>query len=82
MNRRAWGEGLHHVIDGRRGRPTDEVIATWCTGPSALIADGVATALFFADPARLAERFDVACARVGADDQIVHSDNFDVEWFR
>lgn len=80
VNRRTWGEGLHHVLDGRFGRPTADVTATWCRAPSALVADGVATALFFVDPATLAQRFDVACARVGSDGQIVHSDNFEVEW--
>ena len=27
-NRRAWGDGLHHVIDAMTGLPTRDVIAT------------------------------------------------------
>ena len=49
-NRRAWGDGLHHVIDAVTGLPTAAVIATWALAPDALHADGLATALFF-DPA-------------------------------
>lgn len=81
-NRRTWGDGLHHVLDGRTGRPSEDVIATWCIASSAMVADGAATALFFADPARVADRLDVACARVDAQGRIVHSTNFDVEWLR
>src|SRR5215207_5673107 len=33
-NRRAWGDGLHHVLDGRTGRPTEDVIATWVVADS------------------------------------------------
>jgi thiamine biosynthesis lipoprotein len=28
-NRRAWGPGLHHVLDALTGEPTTRVIATW-----------------------------------------------------
>lgn len=82
INRRVWGDGVHHVVDARLGQPTSEVLATWCTAPTAMLADGVATALFFSDTASLAERFDVACARVDATGRITHSANLVVEWFR
>jgi thiamine biosynthesis lipoprotein len=52
-NRRVWGEGLHHIIDAVTGQPTSRVIATWAVAPSALLADGLATALFFRDAGRL-----------------------------
>ncbi len=32
-NRRAWGDGLHHVLDGRTGRPTNDIVATWVVVP-------------------------------------------------
>lgn len=54
-NRRSWGDGLHHVIDGRTGEPTRTVVATWVTASEAMIADGLATALFFTDHETLAE---------------------------
>ncbi|GIG39957.1 FAD:protein FMN transferase [Cellulomonas phragmiteti] len=49
-DRRAWGEGLHHVLDARTGEPTRDVVATWVLADRAMVADGLATALFLADP--------------------------------
>ncbi|WP_250958278.1 FAD:protein FMN transferase [Rhizobium sp. CG5] len=74
-NRRAWGDGLHHVIDGRTGRPTSEVIATWA------IAADTATALFFGSSARLMATFDFSYLRMFADGRVEVSDNFDGEVF-
>ena len=34
-NRRAWGDGLHHVLDARTGQPVRTIAATW-----AVAADG------------------------------------------
>jgi thiamine biosynthesis lipoprotein len=45
-NRRAWKNG-HHVIDGRTGQPTNDIIASWVIADSTMLADGLATALFF-----------------------------------
>jgi thiamine biosynthesis lipoprotein len=52
-NRRSWGDGLHHVIDGLTGRPVDSVVATWALAPTAAVADAAATALFFVSPAEV-----------------------------
>lgn len=81
-NRRAWGDGLHHVIDATTGLPTRSVIATWAVAATALEADGLATALFFADPARLAERFDFQWVRMLADARVEFSPEFEGEIFR
>lgn len=48
-NRRTWGGGMHHVIDARDGVPTGDVVATWAVSAETSTADGMATALFFAD---------------------------------
>ena len=80
-NRRAWGAGLHHVIDATTGLPTTRVIATWAIAATGLEADGLATALFFADPARLAEQFDFEYVRVLATGAIEFSPNLDGELF-
>lgn len=50
VNRRAWGPGLHHMLDARTGEPVTEVVATWAGAPSAMEADAAASALFFLTP--------------------------------
>ncbi|MBD7918190.1 FAD:protein FMN transferase [Cellulomonas sp. Sa3CUA2] len=50
VDRRSWGDGLHHVLDARTGAPVGGVVATWVVGERAMVADGLATALFLADP--------------------------------
>ncbi|MCM6760967.1 FAD:protein FMN transferase [Rathayibacter sp. ZW T2_19] len=81
-NRRAWGDGLHHVLDGRTGRPVDTVVATWAIADTALLADGLATALFVSPPEVLAERFDFEFVRVFSDGTLHHSPRFPGEVFR
>ncbi|MFD7325633.1 FAD:protein FMN transferase [Streptomyces sp. NPDC059875] len=81
IGRRAWGDGLHHVLDGRTGLPTRRVVATWVLADEAAVADGLATALFFTDPGRLARDFRFAYARMYADGRAETSQNFDGELF-
>lgn len=50
VDRRAWGDGLHHVLDARTGEPTRDVVATWVVAERAMVADGLATAHFLVDP--------------------------------
>ena len=79
--RRAWGAGLHHVLDPATGLPVRGVIATWVIAPTALAADGVATALFFdADPAFVA-RQTTAFARMFDDGTVDVSPDFPGEMF-
>lgn len=81
VNRRAWGDGLHHVIDATTGLPTATVIATWAIAPTALVADGVATALFFADADRLAEEFGIRYVRMFSTGRVEFSPDIDGELF-
>jgi thiamine biosynthesis lipoprotein len=80
-NRRAWGEGLHHVVDARTGVPTADVLATWALGATTLAADLAATALFFADPDLVASRFGVRYVVLRADGSIRWSLDLDGEVF-
>jgi thiamine biosynthesis lipoprotein len=82
VDRRAWGDGLHHVLDARTGRPTEDVVATWVVAGSAMVADGLATAHFFADPDRLEAAFDHTYVRIGADGQVRYSLGLPGELFR
>lgn len=63
------------------GLPTRAVIATWVTAPTALDADGLATALFFTEPARLAGSFDFEFARMRADGRVEFSPGLPGEVF-
>lgn len=80
-NRRRWGDELHHVLDGRTGLPTSDVVATWVTCADAATADGLATALFFAPGARLQEDFKFAYVRMFSDGRAEISANFEGEIF-
>ncbi len=84
-NRRAWAPGVHHVVDARTGAPTgatgDDVLATWAVGPSALVADLAATALFFADPDLVAARFGIRYVVLHADGRLRWSLALDGEVF-
>ena len=79
--RRAWGEGLHHVLDAITGLPVRGVIATWVLAPTALVADGVATALFFDPDAGFLSRAATAYARMSSDGTVAASTDFPGELF-
>ena len=82
LNRRAWGAGLHHIVDAVTGRPVaDGIIATWVVADTALVADGLATAMFLTDPARLSERFAFEWVRLGIDGRLEASAGFRGELF-
>lgn len=80
-NRRQWGAGLHHVIDALTGLPTRSIIATWAIAPTALEADGLATALFFTDPARLERDFAFEWVRLDAAGRVEFSPHLNGELF-
>lgn len=81
VNRRAWGSGLHHVVDARTGLPVRDVVATWVVADEAAIADGLATALFFTSASQLAKTFRFSYVRMYADGRAESSQNFDGELF-
>jgi thiamine biosynthesis lipoprotein len=81
VNRRSWGNGLHHVLDGRTGIPVHDAIATWVIAQDTATADGLATALFFIPAARFASIFDFSFVRMFSDGTAEVSDNFDGEVF-
>jgi thiamine biosynthesis lipoprotein len=53
-SRRKWGS-YHHIINPTTLTSPTEVLATWVLAPSTMIADGLATALFFVAPNALPE---------------------------
>lgn len=80
-NRRAWGDGLHHVLDARTGIPVRTWAATWAFAPDAMHADAVATALFFDGGPALTERWGVEWVRMSTNGIAERSPNAPVELF-
>lgn len=81
INRRAWGDGLHHVLDARTGAPVRTWAATWAIATDAMTADAVATALFFDGAPELAARWGVEWVRMSADGRAQRSPRCPVEIF-
>jgi thiamine biosynthesis lipoprotein len=76
-NRRAWGDGLHHVLDGTTGRPVTTAVATWVMADDAMVADALATALFFAPGEALERSFDFSWLTVFSDGSAAYSPGFE-----
>ncbi|GAA3212145.1 FAD:protein FMN transferase [Microbacterium terregens] len=80
-NRRAWGDGLHHVLDARTGEPVRAIAATWAIASTAMRADAIATALFFDGGPRLAADWDVQWVRMTTDGRVEWSPGSTAELF-
>ncbi|MCS3845008.1 FAD:protein FMN transferase [Microbacterium sp. AK031] len=81
INRRAWGDGLHHVLDARTGAPVRTWAATWAIAPDAMRADAVATALFFDGGPELAARWGAEWVRMSTAGLAERSPNCPAELF-
>lgn len=80
-NRRSWGHGLHHVLDGRTGRPAVGIVATWVVADACMVADGLATAHFLTAPRALMARFQHEYVCMYADGHVEWSSGFPGEVF-
>lgn len=80
-NRRAWGEGLHHVLDARTGVPVRTIAATWALASDAMHADAAATALFFDGGPELAADWGVSWVRMTTDGTVEWSVDQKAELF-
>jgi len=80
-NRRAWGEGMHHIFDPYEMAPTKNIIATWVIADEAMEADGLATALFFVDAKILNDDYDFEYARMFANGSVQYSPYFEGKLF-
>ncbi|GAB3156313.1 FAD:protein FMN transferase [Microbacterium neimengense] len=81
INRRAWGEGLHHVLDARTGVPVRTIAATWALASDAMHADAAATALFFDGGPELAAEWGVSWVRMTTDGTVEWSADQKAELF-
>jgi len=78
-NRRAWKD-YHHIMDPHVLRSTVGLKASWVVADSGLLADGLATALFFVPPDKL-KQFDFEYLLINDDNQYKQSVNFPAELF-
>jgi thiamine biosynthesis lipoprotein len=81
ITRRAWGEGLHHVLDARTGAPVRAYAATWAIADTAMRADALATALFFDGGPELAAAWGASWVRMRTDGRVEWSPGFEGEIF-
>lgn len=79
-NRRKWAS-FHHIINPKTLVSPSKVKATWVTAETTMLADGIATALFFIEPEILQRTFEFEYAMI-KDEAIKLSKNFRVELFK
>ncbi len=79
-NRRTWGK-FHHIIDPEALSSPQHIRALWVAAQSALVADGVATALFFTSPETLQPAFSFEYAILNNDFSVNSSPHFPAEFF-
>jgi len=75
-NRRAWGM-YHHIINPITLQSPEHVLAVWVTHEDALTADALATALFLAEPKKLATDFTFEYAILYEDLTLHRSEGFE-----
>jgi thiamine biosynthesis lipoprotein len=80
-NRRAWGDGLHHVLDGTTGAPVRTVVATWARADTAMEADALATALFLVPAEDLERQFRFSWVKVFSNGSAEYSAEFEGRLF-
>ncbi len=78
--RRAWGKFTHIMNPKTLVSPT-EIIAVWVIAKKALVADALATCLFFVPASTLVSAYDFEYVLVRKDRSVEKSDNFSGEVF-
>ncbi len=79
-NRRAWGE-FHHIISPETLSSVRTVLAVWIVADTALLADALATCLFFVPPQMLLKHYQFEYLTMYKDHSIEHSKEFPAELF-
>ena len=79
-NRRAWGK-YHHIIDPTTLESPVDILATWVIAESTLLADMLATCLFFISAATLAEHFVFQYIILSKDFSIEYSPDIKAEFY-
>lgn len=79
-NRRTWGK-FHHIINPHTQESPQTIAAIWVVAETALLADGLTTALFFTEPTILENEYRFEYLIVYSDFSIKKSPNFPGELY-
>lgn len=79
-NRRAWGK-FHHIMNPETKKSVENILAVWVIAESGLVADGLATALFFGKPSVFAKDFSFEYVILKNDYSLDISANFPGEFY-
>jgi FAD:protein FMN transferase len=79
-NRRRW-RNFHHIMNPVTRTPVESVIATWVIAKTTLIADAMATGLFFVEAQALAKAYDFEYLILSGDNTLTMSKNFPARIF-
>lgn len=80
IHMRNWGI-RHHIINPKTGESPTHTNAVWVTAETCMVADGLATALFFVQPALLQQKFLFEYAIIKHDYSIEYSAGFPATFF-
>jgi thiamine biosynthesis lipoprotein len=79
-NRRVWGK-YHHIINPHTLTSPQDIVAVWAIADTALVADGLTTALFFTSPDILRKAYSFEYALLRSDMSLESSSGFPAEFF-
>jgi thiamine biosynthesis lipoprotein len=79
-NRRAWG-AFHHIIHPKKLQSPKHLAATWVVADSTLLADALATCLYFVSPEKLREEFSFNYAILDSEGVVQASPRFSATFF-
>lgn len=79
-NRRKWGN-FHHIINPKTLEPVTTILSAWIVADTALLADGLATAIFFTSPKKLQKYYNFEYLLLFPDFRIEKSAGFHAELF-
>lgn len=79
-NRRKW-ENFHHTINPQTLQSPKNIHAIWVKAKTAMLADGLTTALYFTEPTKLLKHFEFEYAMIVGED-LLFSKNFSADLFK
>jgi len=78
--KRKW-QNMHHILNPATLQPVEDTVATWVVADNTMLADGLATALFFVEPIRLRKMFSFSYATLNKNMGLEHSTDLPIKLF-